>query len=226
MNWELFFLVCFVVGFSFSVLSFAGGLGRFHLHFHLPKHLHMGGFGHGGAHGLGSTGAGSAAHGVGHGGHARPSPGTHFSFINPMTVAAFLTWFGGTGYLLVHLRHIWIFAGLVLASFVGLLAAATVFVFVAKVLMANDQDTDPMDYEMVGVLGRISVPVRVDGTGELIFEQQGVRKPCAARGEHGEALAKGEEVVVTRYERGVAYVRRWEELANQGQTSPQDSTKK
>ena len=143
-----------------------------------------------------------------------------------MTMAAFLTWFGGTGYLLVHLRHIWIFAGLVLASLVGLLAAAAVFVFVAKVLMANDEDTDPLDYEMVGVLGRISVPVRVNGTGELIFEQQGVRKPSAARGEHGEALAKGEEVVVTRYERGVAYVRRWEELANQGQISPQDSAKK
>lgn len=143
-----------------------------------------------------------------------------------MTVAAFLTWFGGTGYLLVHLRHIWIFAGLVLASLVGLVAAAIVFVFVAKVLLANDQDTDPMDYDMVGVLGRISVPIRVDGTGELIFEQQGIRKPCAARSEHGEVLAKGEEVVVTRYERGVAYVRRWEELANQDQTSPQDRTKK
>lgn len=215
MNWELFFLVCFVVGFSFSVISFVGGLGRFHLHFHPPKHLPMSGLGHGVAHGLGS-----AAHGAGHG-HVRPSSGAHFSFVNPMTIAAFLTWFGGTGYLLVHLRHIWIFAGLVLASLAGILAAGFVFLFVAKLLMANDQDTDPMDYEMVGVLGRISVPVRTDGTGELIFEQQGIRKPCAARSEHGEVLAKGEEVVVTRYERGIAYVRRWDELANQGQTSLQ-----
>ena len=106
MNWENFFLVCFVVGFSFSVLSFVGGLHRFHLHIHLPKHLHMGGFGHGGVHGVGG------AHGAAHG-HARTSSGAHFPFINPMTLAAFLTWFGGTGYLLVHLRHIWIFAGLV-----------------------------------------------------------------------------------------------------------------
>jgi hypothetical protein len=47
----------------------------------------------------------------------------------------------------------------------------------------------------------------------MIFEQVGVRKPCAARSETGDPLAKGEEVVVTRYERGVAYVRRWDELA-------------
>lgn len=141
-----------------------------------------------------------------------------------MTFAAFLTWFGGTGYLLVHLRHVWIFAGLVLASAAGLVAASVVFLFVAKVLMAHDKDLDPLDYEMVGVLGRVSVSVRPGGTGEIIFDQEGVRKPCAARSENGAALAKGEEVIVTRYERGVAYVRRWEELANPDQTVPDQKT--
>ena len=207
MNWETFFLVCFVVGFSFSVLSFVGGLHRFHLHFHMPRHLHVGGFGHGGVHAAG------AAHGAGHAGHARTGSGAHFPFLNPMTMAAFLTWFGGTGYLLVHLRHIWIFAGLVLATLAGAVAASIVFGFVAKFLMANDQDNDPLDYDMIGVLGRISVPVRIDGTGEIIYEQLGVRKPCAAKSDLGEVLAKGQEVVVTRYERGIAYVRRWDDLA-------------
>src|SRR5437899_4969562 len=164
MNWELFYLICFVVGFSFSVLSFFGGLNRFHFHhfhfhFHVPKHLHLGGVGHGAAHGLGGGAAAGSGHGAAHAGHTATSS-AHFPFINPMTMAAFLTWFGGTGYLLVHLRHIWVFAGLVLASVSGFLAAAIVFLFVAKVLMANDQEIDPMDYEMVGVLGRISVPVR------------------------------------------------------------------
>src|SRR5215472_17453242 len=214
MNWETFFLVCFVVGFSFSVLSFLGGLHRFHLHLHMPKHLHVGGLGHGGVHGAG------AAHGAGQAGHARAGSGAHFPFINPMTMAAFLTWFGGTGYLLVHLRHIWIFAGPVLATLTGGIAASIVFGFVAKFLMANDRDTDPLDYDMIGVLGRVSVPVRVDGTGEIIYEQLGARKPCAARSDLGEMLAKGQEVVVTRYERGVAYVRRWDDLA--GDLAPRD----
>ena len=151
------------------------------------------------------------------------SSGAHFPFINPMTMAAFLTWFGGTGYLLLHLRHIWIFAGLVLATLAGAVAASIVFVFVAKFLMANDQDTDPLDYDMIGVLGRISVPVRVDGTGEIIYEQLGVRKPCAAKSDLGEVLTKGQEVVVTRYERGIAYVRRWDDLA--GDLLPRNKVK-
>ena len=56
------------------------------------------------------------------------------------TITAFLAWFGGTGYLLVHLRHIWVFAGLALSTLAGLAAASVVFVFVAKVLMANDPE--------------------------------------------------------------------------------------
>jgi membrane protein implicated in regulation of membrane protease activity len=235
MNWELFFLVCFVVGFSFSVLSFLGGLHRFHLH--LPHHspfsggMHGGGLHGGGTPANGVNGGAGGAHGTGThgttGGHTAHHAGSgvaHFPFINPMTFAAFLTWFGGTGYLLVHLRHIWIFAGLALSSAAGLAAASVVFLFVAKVLMKHDKDLDPVDYEMVGVLGRVSVTVRPGGTGEIIFDQEGVRKPCAARSENGAALSKGEEVIVTRYERGVAYVRRWEELANPEDEVPDHKT--
>jgi membrane protein implicated in regulation of membrane protease activity len=207
MNWELFYLICFVVGFAFSVISFLSG--TLHLHVHLPKHLHFGGGGHG------------TTHGAGHAQGARGGvKGAHFSFLNPITLAAFLTWFGGAGYLLVHLRHIWVYAGLALSSLAGLVAAGLVFLFVAKVLMAHEHDLDPLDYDMIGVLGHVSSGIRSGGTGEMIFVQLGVRKPCAARSESGDPLAKGEEVVVTRYEQGIAYVRRWDELAGTSGVSP------
>lgn len=218
-NWELFYLICFVIGFLFSVLSFLSG--TMHLHVHVPKGLHFGGGGHGAVHVAGHGPVGVHApsgHGPGHAsaqGHGKGSvKGGGFSFVNPTTFAAFLTWFGGTGYLLVHLRHIWVFAGLLLSSAAGLVGASIVFWFVAKVLMAHDYSLDPLDYEMVGVLGHVSSSIRSGGTGEIIFVQQGARKGCGARSESGEALAKGLEVVVTRFERGIAYVRPWSELAD------------
>jgi hypothetical protein len=79
--------------------------------------------------------------------------------------------------------------------------------------MAHDYSLNPLDYEMVGVLGRLSNPIRVGGVGEIIFLQAGARKGCAARSEDGQALPKGLEVVVTRYEGGTAFVRPWSELA-------------
>jgi hypothetical protein len=216
MNWELFYLVCFVVGFAFTALSFLSG--TLHFHFHLPGHVHVPTSLGGGGHGTGANAPAPAAgaHGPGHG------SGAHFPFFNPMTLAAFLTWFGGAGYLLVHLRHVWIVVAMGIASLAGLAGASLVFLFVAKVLMANERDLNPLDYEMVGVLGRVSIPIRTSGTGEIIFAQEGVRKTCAARSEDGSPFAKGEEVLVVRYERGVAYVQRWDELENSRMSAPQE----
>ena len=93
------------------------------------------------------------------------------------------------------------------------MGAAFIFWFVVKLLMKHDRELDPADYDRVGVLGRIISPIRAGGTGEIIFSQEGTRHTCGARSEAGEALAKETEVVVTRYEHGIAYVRRWDEMA-------------
>ena len=90
-----------------------------------------------------------------------------------------------------------------------------VFLFLTRVLMSREETMDPADYEMVGVLGRLSNPIREGGTGEIIYSQAGTRRTCGARSENGGALEKGAEVVVTRYEKGIAYVQRWEEMANE-----------
>jgi membrane protein implicated in regulation of membrane protease activity len=143
---------------------------------------------------------------TGHGG-GQNSP------VNFGTIAAFLAWFGGTGYLLTRFSNIWVFLALGVAFMSGLGGAAAVFWFLVKVLMADEQELDPADYDMIGVLGQVSSPVLPGGTGEMIFSQAGARRAAAIRSENGEAIAKGDEVVVTRFEKGIAYVRRWEEIS-------------
>jgi membrane protein implicated in regulation of membrane protease activity len=198
MNWESFYLVCFVVGFAYTAFSFLSG--TLHFHFHMPHHFH-------GGHA---------------GGHSAGGRSSSFGIFNPMTIAVFLAWFGGTGYLLVHLRHIWVFAGLALSTLSGLVGAGIVFVFAAKYFMAHESSLDPMDFEMVGVLGKVSGSIRSRGTGEIIFVQEGARKACAARSEEGDEIGRGEEVVVTRFDQGVAYVRRWSELAEKAGVTPEE----
>ena len=80
----------------------------------------------------------------------------------------------------------------------GLIGASIVFLFLSKVLISEEENMDPADYDMVGVLGRTSIPVREGGTGEIIYSQAGTRRTCGARSEDGVAIAKGVEVVVTR----------------------------
>jgi len=200
MTWAMFYLVCFLIGVTLSVLSFLSGsihMPHVHFHFHVP---------HGGAHLAG-------------GAHAAGGAGAEMPFLNFGTITAFLAWFGGTGYLLTRYSSLVVAGVLVLAIVAGLVGAMIVFWFVAKLLLKHDRELDPADYERVGVLGRISSPVRAGGTGEIIFSQEGTRQTCGARSENGEALARGTEVIITRYERGIAYVRRWEEMAEEEVTS-------
>jgi len=202
MTWADFYLICFAVGVAFSVLSFLVG-GH---HWHLPFHFHL----HGGGPVVHTGTHAPTGHAGGHGPHH-----TVVSFLNPVTLAAFLAWFGGMGYLLTRYSGLAFAAALSMSVLAGLVAAVIVFLFVAKVLTSDEQHLDPADFDMVGVLGRISIPVRESGTGELIYSQAGTRRVCGVRAEDGSAIAKGAEVVVTRYEKGIAYVRLWSELAGE-----------
>jgi len=197
MTLATFYLICFVAGFLFSLFSFLGGM-----HWGLPH-----GFGaHGHVH--------SAVHS--HGGHT-----SVLSVFNPLTLAAFLAWFGGTGYLLTRYSTVWAFLGLSLATLSGIAGAAIVFIFLTRVLMSEDACLDPADFEMTGVLGRVSSSIRAGGTGEIIYSQQGTRRTCGARAEDGTPIAKGADIVVTRYDRGIAFVRLWAEMA--GEECPEAS---
>ncbi|HKO04385.1 MAG TPA: NfeD family protein [Candidatus Acidoferrales bacterium] len=193
-----FFLVCFLVGFALSLLSFLFGT----LHLHLPHHLGGHGVFHHGAAGAASAGGKSLA-GREHGG---------LSPVNFMTVCAFLAWFGGVGFLVTRYYALAAVAAVGAALAGGLAGASIVFVFLAKVLLPHETQLDPADFEMVGTLGTVTLPIRSDGIGEIQFSQEGARRSASARSDDGQALEKGAEVVVARYERGMAFVKRFEEM--------------
>lgn len=185
------YLTCFLVGFSLSLLSVL--LGGVHVHVHLPFHFHLGHVGH-----VPHVGAGGSG---------------NLPAVNLGTVTAFLAWFGGIGFLLTRHSSVWALVAVLLSIVGGLVGATVVFLLVTKVLMRFESPMDEADYEMVGVLGRVSSRLRPGGTGEVIFSRLGSRCSVAARSEDGNEIAKDVEVVVTRYERGIAYVRRWDEMA-------------
>jgi hypothetical protein len=205
MNWTEIYLIIFLIGFALSFISFL--MGSFH--FHLPS-LHMDG-GH-----VGDIGhVGDASH-AGHASHgSTDGSGEQLSFINFGTIAAFLAWFGGTGYLLTKYSSLWVGFTVLISIALGLIGSAIIFVFIAKVLMRTEGALNPSDFRMEGVLGAVTVPIREGGTGEIVFSQMGVRRCSGARGEDDLAIPKGAEVIVTRYEKGIAYVKRWEDLAGE-----------
>jgi membrane protein implicated in regulation of membrane protease activity len=197
MTWATFYLVCFLVGFALSALSFL--LGSLNIHVHGHVHLDIG---HGHA-------AGQAAGGA----HAHGSHSADASWFNFGTITAFLAWFGGAGFLLTNYSGFTLGIVIALAVVAGTTGAYIMFWFIAK-LAKHDRALDARDFDMIGVLGKLSMPIREGGTGEIVFSQEGTRRCAGARSEDGSAIDKRTEVIVTRYEKGIAYVRRWDEQLN------------
>jgi membrane protein implicated in regulation of membrane protease activity len=149
-------------------------------------------------------------------GHGRVGGKGGVSPLNFGTIAAFLCWFGGTGYLLERHSNVFAFLALMISMSSGIGGAALIFWCLWK-LNAKEQPLDPADYDMIGVLGKLSIPIREGGTGEIVFSQEGVRRVSGARSDDGTAIGKGTEVVVQRYEKGIAYVRRWEDMEQESE---------
>jgi membrane protein implicated in regulation of membrane protease activity len=196
MTWSDFYLLCFLVGFSLSALSLLAGV----THFHLPLKAHLPFHGHHAGGGGGAALRGSA------------KAGSYISWFNASTAMAFLAWFGGTGYILTKHSHFVAYTSLTIATIAGLFAGFLVFRFMAKIIKTTEAQLLEWDFRMEGAVGIVSSSIRQGGVGEVLFEQNGVRKSVAARAEDGTSLARGAEVVIARYEDGIAYVKRWEEF--------------
>ena len=197
--WESIYFACFIAGLLLSILSLIGGMGHISWHFHPPHAGHIPQVGN-------ATGARAAG--------ASQSSATiaTIPWWNAFSIMVFLCWFGAAGYLMT--RYGTLVAGLVfvLSAVCGLVGGAMVFLFLAKVLMPHDRELTSDETAVTGVVGHVSSVIRTGGTGEILYEQMGARRSVAARADKGELIAKGEEVFVVRYERGIAYVQRWEDL--------------
>ena len=184
------FITCFIAGLGLSLVSFVSGLEHvsvFDSIFHGHRVIHL-------------------PRVIRHAGPKRSKS----SMINAAAITAFLVWFGGGGLLLERLTP-WsiplIVGG---ASVIGAVGGALINSVIGA--LAKRESTAE-SLSMIGVIGKTVVAIREgDGTGEIVFTHAGTRRVAGARSESGRAVPKGTEVVVTRYEHGIAYVAMWDEL--------------
>jgi membrane protein implicated in regulation of membrane protease activity len=194
MSWLDLYVGALVVGFALSALSLV--LGAHHLH--LPRGFTFGGHAH-----MGPM-SGHAHAGIGQRGGA----GSEVPVANFSSLMMFLAWFGGAGAVL-RLLGFGPAVSLIGATASGVFGAWLLVLFLRRVLLVKDHAMRPDDYALPGVVATVSLAIREGGTGEISYVQGGTRKSAAARTEAGEAIGLGAEVVVLRFENGIAHVRAW-----------------
>jgi hypothetical protein len=124
---------------------------------------------------------------------------------NLTATMAFLMWFGGAGWLVMHYTT----AGVLAACLAGVGAGWPAYRLVNGfygLLRASEtvrrREQDCLD----GTLARVTAGAAPGQVGEIVFELNGLRRVEGARTLEGGALEKGDEVVITGYEAGLAIV--------------------
>ncbi|HEY7122725.1 MAG TPA: hypothetical protein VH540_02120 [Ktedonobacterales bacterium] len=230
---SLVFIGCFVVSGTFLILSALLGAGAEDLHFGHFFHGHAGHIGHAG-HGAAGHAAPGSASGVMH--HALPHghAGAHgqagaqghtaqsaqasssilavvFGFLNLYALLAFLFWFGLIGYVLHNLTNFGSLAALLGALGVGVVGAVLVNMAMSRLMGHDDGALDADSSDLVGTLATVSLPIRAEGIGEVIYKKGTAgRKSLGARSVDGQAIPRDAEVVIVGYHKGIAQVQSWD----------------
>ncbi len=186
------FLGCFIVGFILTAASFLFGMdtGGDGGHFSGPD-----------AGGIDAP-AGADVSDGGHGSHHGGLPLLNFN-----SMALFLVWFGAVGYILNSQARVGPFVSILGALLFGFAGALIIAAFVNKFLIKGDTTMRASDYYLPGTLARVTSSIRHGGAGEIVYVQGGTRKTAGARSDEDMAHPAGQEVVIVRYEHGLAYVR-------------------
>ncbi len=218
------FLAIFLFGLVFTVVSVLLGVadvGDVAGHIGHPGHIghvgHVGHAAHAGSH-AGHAGNGSA--------HAAPRPeitrtdmhiGSHsgdadagmdgLPVLNMPTIMAFMTWFGGAGYIVTRTIGLGPAFAVPLALLSGLTGGSIMFVLLARVLWPmRSTPLSSAEFSLPGTHARVVSSIRAGGVGEIVYSKAGSRFTAGAREIDNLPVAKGTEVVIAKYEHGLAYV--------------------
>jgi membrane protein implicated in regulation of membrane protease activity len=197
-------LGCFFFGLIFSGLSLFLGIIDIGAGHHGAGHNGHGGyFGH---HG----------HNAGHDAHHGHASGDVLSPISVGTILGFLTWFGGVAYLARNGLATFAAVSLFLGALAGLAGGYVIYWLLRKVHSQQAGLLRAADDYMPGTIARVTSSIRAGGTGEIVYEQRGVRQVSAARNPSGEAIPRGTEVVIVKHGSGIAQVEPWTKFVGDG----------
>jgi membrane protein implicated in regulation of membrane protease activity len=169
---EFVYLVCFFLGLGFALIS--GLLG-------------------------GVFSGGAEAHIDAGGIHGAPTEGpVHFPLLSPVTLAMFISTFGGIGFLLKRMSTMPVAVQVPIAAASGLILGGGVSWFFYRIMRSLESTSHIRADEAVGQEAEVTVPIPKDGLGEIAFTAKGSRTSSPARSADGLEIAARTTVKIVK----------------------------
>ena len=128
--------------------------------------------------------------------------------LSPITIASFVTSFGGLGLIGTQLLHIPDTVSLLFAAVGAGVIAGGMFLFYSKVLVAGQGSSEVRLAELSGKKAEVVIPIPEGGVGQIAFVARGARLTWSARSVDGQPIPRGSLVVIEATTGNTVTVRR------------------
>ncbi len=118
------------------------------------------------------------------------------SALSPITIANFVTSFGGFGIIATQLFHVPDTISVIPASVGGICMAGIMFVFYTKFLIAEQGSSEVRMSDISGTTAEVIVPISKNGLGQVAFVVRGSRMTRSARSDDGKPVQRGTIVTI------------------------------
>jgi membrane protein implicated in regulation of membrane protease activity len=139
--------------------------------------------------------------------HDVDHPEVGLSPLSPITIATFITTFGGVGLIVNNLTTFSPVLGLLISTVSGFALAGVMFLLYARVLMALQGSSEVQIGELVGQIGEVIAPIPEDQVGQIALVARGTRVRSPARSADGQAIPRGTMVEIVEEAGNVVIVR-------------------
>jgi membrane protein implicated in regulation of membrane protease activity len=118
--------------------------------------------------------------------------------LSPITIATFVTVFGGLGVITLQFLDIDPRWSLLIATVGALLSSALMFLFYSQVLIRSQATTQVYRHELLGLGAEVTVPIGERSPGQVSYVTKAGRMSSMARSVDGQPIPRGQFVKIVR----------------------------
>jgi membrane protein implicated in regulation of membrane protease activity len=126
------------------------------------------------------------------------APDVSVSPLSPITIAAFITTFGGIGVLCLQLFNVSPPMSLLWSTFGGLAAAGVMYLFYSQFLIRSQASSELHRGELIGIQAEVTVPIGETTPGQVTYSTKSGRMSSMARSVDGQPIPRGQFVQIVR----------------------------
>jgi len=126
------------------------------------------------------------------------SPDVGVSPLSPITIATFVTVFGGLGVITLQFLKIDVRWSLLIATAGALILSALMFLFYSRILIGSQGSSQVLRRELLGLEAEVTVPIGESNPGQVSYVTKAGRMSSMARSIDGKPIPRGQFVKIVR----------------------------